>query len=120
MTALPTAIGQALDQGQCSPDRVETAVLHMGNDVQSALEWYQVKRKIWPEEPEPEEFQRKMEELSPQTTIGDTGAAALPLSLAIACSRFDFDFAPVERILVCDAGHGPARGVVYLKKPGSQ
>jgi 3-oxoacyl-[acyl-carrier-protein] synthase-1 len=60
-----------------------------------------------------------MEELSPQSAIGDTGAAALPLALVIGCARFEFNFPSVERVLVCEGDQGTARGAVLLKKEPS-
>jgi 3-oxoacyl-[acyl-carrier-protein] synthase-1 len=116
MTGLAAAIEQALDQGQCPPARVESIVLPMGNDVPAALEWHQVRRRLWAD---PEEGHREMEELAPQSTIGETGAAALPLALAIGCARFEFDFPPVDRMLVCEAGRGAPRGAVLIERKPS-
>ena len=113
MTALAAAIQEALGQGQCDPARVETVVLPMGSSVPAALEWHQVRRKLWLT---PEDINPGMEELSPQSAIGDTGAAALPLALVIGCARFEFDFSPVQSILACEGHQGPARGAVLLKK----
>ena len=113
MTALAAAIEEALGQGQCNPARVETIVLPMGSGVPAALEWHQVRRKLWLT---PEDINPGMEELSPQSAIGDTGAAALPLALVIGCARFEFDFSPVQSILACEGHQGPARGAVLLKK----
>jgi 3-oxoacyl-[acyl-carrier-protein] synthase-1 len=113
MTALAAAIEEALGQGQCNPARVETVVLPMGSGVPAALEWHQVRRKLWLT---PEDINPGMEELSPQSAIGDTGAAALPLALVIGCARFEFDFSPVQSILACEGHQGPARGAVLLKK----
>jgi 3-oxoacyl-[acyl-carrier-protein] synthase-1 len=113
MTGLAESIEQALAQAQCMSSQVETIVLPMGNDVPSTLEWHQVKRKLWSRT---EDDNAEMEELTPQGAIGDTGAAALPLSLVIGCARFEFNFPPVERILVCEAGQGEPRGAVFLKK----
>jgi 3-oxoacyl-[acyl-carrier-protein] synthase-1 len=117
MTALASVIQEALDQGQCSPDRLETIVEPMGSSVPAALEWHQVRRKLWLT---PENINLGMEELSPLSIIGDTGAAALPLALVIGCSRFEFNFPSVESVLVCEGDQGPARGAVLLmnnKKP---
>jgi 3-oxoacyl-[acyl-carrier-protein] synthase I len=113
MFALAESIEEVLGQGQCDPARVETIVLPMGNDIAAALEWHQVRCKLWLT---PENINPEMEELSPQAAIGDTGAAALPLALVIGCARFEFDFSPVESILVCEGAQGPARGAVLLKK----
>jgi 3-oxoacyl-[acyl-carrier-protein] synthase-1 len=113
MTALISSIEQALSQAKCISSQVETIVLPKGNDVSSALEWHQVKRKLWCK---PEDDDAEMEELTPQGSIGDTGAASLPLSLIIGCTRFDFTFPSVERILVCEVGQGEPRGAVFLKK----
>jgi 3-oxoacyl-[acyl-carrier-protein] synthase-1 len=113
MTGLVQSIEQALAQAQCKPSQVETLVLPMGKDVPAALEWHQVQRKLWSK---PEDIHPDQEELLLQSSIGDTGAAALPLSLVIDCARFEFNFPPADRILVCEAGQGEPRGAVVLKK----
>lgn len=113
MTALITSIEQALGQAQCKPSQIETLVLPMGKDLPATLEWHQVRRKLWTK---PEDANPEMEELLPQATIGDTGAAALPLALVIGCARFEFNFPPAESILVCEAGQEEPRGAVLLKK----
>jgi 3-oxoacyl-[acyl-carrier-protein] synthase-1 len=113
MTALASAIQKALGQGECTADRVETAVLPMGSGVSAALEWHQVKRKLWLT---PEDINPGMEEFSPQSSIGDTGAAALPLALALGCARFEFNFPSADRVLVCEGDQGTARGAILLVK----
>jgi 3-oxoacyl-[acyl-carrier-protein] synthase-1 len=112
MTALAASIEQALGQAQCKPSQVEALVLPMGKDVPATLEWHQVRRKLWTK---PEDANPEMEELLPQASIGDTGAATLPLALVIGCARLEFNFPPAERILVCEAGQEAARGAVVLK-----
>jgi 3-oxoacyl-[acyl-carrier-protein] synthase-1 len=118
MTALAASIEQALGQAKCTPSQVETLVLPMGNDVLSALEWHQVNCKFWAKPGEDSDFE--MEELTPHFSIGDTGAATLPLALVIGCARFEFNFPSADRILVCEVGHGAPRGAVFLKKPKEQ
>jgi 3-oxoacyl-[acyl-carrier-protein] synthase-1 len=113
MTALTKSIEQALAQAQCQPSQVETLVLPMGKDVPAALEWHQVRRKLWSK---PEDIHPDQEELLLQSSIGDSGAAALPLALVIGCARFEFNFPPADRILVCEASQGAARGSVIFKK----
>jgi 3-oxoacyl-[acyl-carrier-protein] synthase-1 len=113
MTALVAAIEQVLGQAHCKPSQVETLVVPMAKDVPTALEWHQVQRKHWSK---PEEANPEMKELNPQSAIGETGAAALPLALVIGCARFEFNFPPAERILVCEVGRGEQRGAVVLKK----
>lgn len=113
MTALTASIEQAL--AQCPPSQVETIVLPMENDIPTALEWHQVEGKLW-RKPGPD-ADIDIEELNPQSTIGYTGAAALPLALATGCARFAFNFPPAERILVCEIGRGQSRGAVFLKSP---
>jgi 3-oxoacyl-[acyl-carrier-protein] synthase-1 len=117
MTALAASIEQALGQAQCKPSQVETLVLPMGKDVPATLEWHQVRRKLWTK---PEDANPEMEELLPQASIGDTGAATLPLALVIGCARFEFNFPPAERVLVCEVGQGAPRGAVLLKKHKQQ
>lgn len=113
MTALTGSVEQALGQAQFQPSQIETLVLPMGHEVPAALEWHQVRRRFWWK---PEDIHLDQEELFLQYGIGDAGAAALPLSLVTGCARFGFDFPPVKRVLVCEAGRGAPRGAVVLKK----
>jgi len=112
MTALTESIEQALDQAQHTPTQVETMVLPMPGDPPATLEWHQVKRKLWAQT---DDSNYRMEELLPQVTIGHTGAAELPLALALGCERFNFNYPSVERLLVCEIGPSQARGAVFLK-----
>lgn len=113
MTALTESIEQAFAPTQYTPSQLQMMVLPMDSDVPAALEWHQVQLKLWSN---PKDGQSEMEELLPQSAIGDTGAATLPLALVIGCARFDFNYPSVERLLVCEISKGAQRGAVFLKK----
>jgi 3-oxoacyl-[acyl-carrier-protein] synthase-1 len=84
-----------------------------GSTTAESLVWHQVIEAVWPRR---DKVARDFEVLHPATALGHTGAAALPLGLALGCARFEFDFPCVERLLVCEAGQGSPRGAVLLEK----
>jgi hypothetical protein len=103
-----------------------------------SLEWLQVENAVWPNQL-PEELRQAMQDglmeapdnpdehkldtLGLTPVLGDTGAAALPLSLGLGVgklnyfrrySKFELPFA--NDVLVVDAGDIPTRGAIYLKR----
>lgn len=103
------------------------------------LEWHQVTQRLWPLRlPEQQRVAMMLGEIDapdvapsaiPQrvnlnNVIGETGAAALPLQLAMACERFRYDAEmarfglPAPRpALVCEMNDYPQRGAVALRPP---
>jgi 3-oxoacyl-[acyl-carrier-protein] synthase-1 len=67
-------------------------------------------RKLWTK---PEDANPEMEELLPQASIGDTGAATLPLALVIGCARFEFNYPPAEKSLFARLARGSRAGRFY-------
>jgi hypothetical protein len=61
--------------------------------------------------------QQKAQTAGGHLSLGDTGAATLPLALALASARLDFRFPSVDNIFVCEVSRHSPRGVVYLKVP---
>ncbi len=125
MTGLISAIRQALTGAALTAERLGGVVLPFGAETAGELEWYQVTRKLWPRrasggeegtEDLIESDQGTPEELRLHIALGEVGAAALPLALALACGRFEFDHPPLESILVCEAGEAPIRGAVVLQR----
>lgn len=113
MTGMATAIQSALKEANVTPDKLDSIVLPFGCTMQESLEWHQTLETVWSRR---EKVPRTFETLLPAGTIGTTGAADLPLGLALGCARFKFDFIPAERLIVCEAGNGPQRGAVFLNK----
>jgi 3-oxoacyl-[acyl-carrier-protein] synthase-1 len=113
MTGLTTAIKNVIEYAGTTPDKLDSIVLPFSGMTPDALEWHHVVESVWSRR---ENISRNFETFHPAATLGATGAATLPLSLALGCARFEFDFPPAEKILVCEAGDGPPRGAVFLKK----
>ncbi|MFA5700643.1 MAG: hypothetical protein WC913_05140 [Desulfuromonas sp.] len=132
MLGQAAAIQAALAQGNLSASALDGVVIPYGNDTASTLEWYQTSQKLWPpgssapsEEPEspagqPPERENHREELQLHIALGETGAAALPLSLALGCARFEFHHPRLHHVLVCAAGDAPFRGAVVLQAAGKR
>lgn len=123
MTGLATAMEQSLTQGNISANSLSGIVIPFGAETAGSLEWHQTSLKIWPPGPgepsdeteQPAEQNNHREEMQLHIALGETGAAALPLSLALACARFEFDHPGLKHLLVCDAGDTPFRGAVLLQ-----
>ncbi len=123
MTGLASAMEQALGQGNLSANSLCGVVLPFGADTAGSLEWHQASLKLWPagagDPPEqarqPSGQESHREEMPLHVALGETGAAAFPLSLALACARFEFAHPKLNSMLVCDAGDSPLRGAVLLQ-----
>jgi len=116
MTGFATALQTALAAARIAPAAAEALVRPFAAGNAAALEWHQTLETLWPRQQTP----RRFEELRPVTTLGDCGAAALPLALALGCSRFEFDHPAIDNVLVLEAGSGTARGAVCLQPVMSQ
>ena len=112
MTGLTTALQAALATANLSPAAVGTLVLPFGSRPADAFEWHQTVEALWSRR---DNIPRRFEELRPSTTLGDTGAATLPLALALGCARLNFDRPAVQNLLVCEASDAAPRGAVCLK-----
>lgn len=113
MNALHSAIEHAMTKAVLEPNAFECLVQPLGMESADTLEWYQVGSRLWrPKDGDPPQ----VETLHPFRSIGETGAASLPLALALGCARFAFDYPPVENVLVLEAGSSPWRGAVCLKR----
>lgn len=127
MTGQVAAIQAALGHVDLPASSLDGVILPYGSDTASTLEWHQVTQKIWPpetkEQPEaveqptqpPLEQKKNREELHLHIAVGETGAATLPLSLALACARFEFHHPSLSYLLVCDGGDALFRGAVLLQ-----
>ncbi len=124
MVGLAAAAELALCQGRLSASALGGVVIPFGAETSGTLEWYQASLKLWPpaqgEAPEvatpQSEPKAPREEMSLHVALGETGAATFPLSLALACARFEFDHPVMKHLLVCDAGDATLRGAVLLQR----
>jgi len=106
------------------------------------LEWHQLERQLWPETLEEEQriammlgevdapvptAQPHPQRLDLTAVVGDVGAAALPMELAVACEHFRYQvhmarygFPTPCPLFVLENGDYPIRGAVCLQPPGSK
>jgi 3-oxoacyl-[acyl-carrier-protein] synthase-1 len=114
MTGLATALRNTLATAKLSPAAIKSIVLPLDGNIADEMEWHQTVETLWPRR---DNIPRRFEELRPHLSLGDTGAATLPLALALASARLDFRFPSVDNIFVCEVSRHSPRGVVYLKVP---
>lgn len=119
MTGLAHAIEGASKQAGIGFDEVEELILTLSTESSSELEWHQTLMRLRP----PAAPGRK--ENSPwdpqplrlHPTLGELGAATLPVALALACARFEFEHPAMPSLLVCDGSAPMLRGAVCLQAP---
>jgi 3-oxoacyl-[acyl-carrier-protein] synthase-1 len=111
MTGLPAAIEEALASARAEAAAVGAVVLPFGAETSGALEWHQVRQRLWPNISTPVD---RAEELLPGLVLGELGAAAFPVALALGWARLDFGYPPAGTVLVCEAGDQMPRGAVLL------
>ena len=133
---LSTAINQALTQAGMAASDMQGIVHNLGAETVQVLEWYQTTQTIWPRRVD--EQQRMAVQLGeinqpiipedpipqivlPYMTMGEVGAAALPVHLATALAWMEYDaeherygFMPRKNILVCDTPDAAERGALII------
>jgi 3-oxoacyl-[acyl-carrier-protein] synthase I len=112
LTGMSAAIQQVLQNAGITADNLDSIVLPFEETAADSLEWHQVLEAVWSRK---ENVPRTFEVLHPAASLGDTGAAALPLALALGCARFEFEFTKANRLLVCANRPFASRGAVLLK-----
>ncbi|MFV2061782.1 MAG: hypothetical protein ACC653_13940 [Gammaproteobacteria bacterium] len=133
MTGLSKVIQTVTQMAGKIPDNIDCVIRNDTTDQQYAFEWHQTTQSIWPnkiseqeriayqlgETTEPPTVKpRKMpEELLTSSTLGDIGAASIPLSLVLGCARFNFDHPVVNNCLIFEANEFPFRGAILLENP---
>ncbi|MFV1984692.1 MAG: hypothetical protein ACC657_14200 [Thiohalomonadales bacterium] len=132
LTGLSTVIQNVTKMAGQHPDNIDCLVLSGLNSPFTALEWYQTTQTVWPntlseqqrvafqqgEIEQPKLKPRTMpEQLDPNFSLGEIGAAILPLELVLACARFDFNYPQVKHCLICDVSEFPFRGAILLSNP---
>lgn len=129
LKGLAEAAREALTAAGLEGGKPEAVVLARAQESLAELEWYHARSELWPQrlppreqlamrrgeleapQPDPEP---PVETLRPALTLGETGAAGLPVALALAHARFQLDLMPVRHCLVLDAPAGPERLAVCL------
>lgn len=133
---LSTAINQALSQAGITATDIQGIVHGLGAETVHAFEWYQTTQKIWPRRVD--EQQRAAVQLGeieqadipddpipkiilPHLTMGEVGAATLPMRIATALAWIEFDahqarwdFPTRKHLLVCDTSDAPERGAIIV------
>ncbi|MDX1802921.1 MAG: hypothetical protein R3292_02495 [Alcanivorax sp.] len=125
--ALATATRLAVDNDAIPrPDRL---VLSHSQTREHELSWYSTQTDLWPvrlsnrenlamrkgqnEAPQPT-LPAPLQILRPALTIGDSGAASLPVGLIIACEALRFRLFPANTALVLDSPGGPQHLAMQL------
>ena len=111
--ALAECISTAMTHSGLDCDRLDGVISGYVPDIPGTLEWHQTERKLWPAKGH---RPQAVEELNPHLGCGDCGSAALPLALVLAHARFEFAFAPVTTLAVCDISSQPYRGAICLQR----
>jgi 3-oxoacyl-[acyl-carrier-protein] synthase I len=133
LEGLGRAMRAALGSAGRALDDLGALALSLGSDTAAMLEWYQTETRLWPTElPEADRVAVAIgetdavpapapcmpERLDAGVSLGDIGVAALPVALALACARFDFEHPAVEHCMAVEGGAQPERGAVLLRRPG--
>ncbi len=132
LVAQRNTISTCAQQANLQLDDIETIIHTTGGERHTQMEWYQTTQALWPNKlPEAQRVayqlgeidlpvlkQRKMpEELNLGMTVGDVGAASIPMGLIIACARFEFNYPEVSNCVVCEANDFPFRSAILLLNP---
>ncbi|OOG27883.1 hypothetical protein B1C78_02630 [Thioalkalivibrio denitrificans] len=132
LEGLGRAMREALGHAKRPLEDLGALVLTLGSDASALLEWYQTESRLWPTElPEAERVAVALgeadavpapepavpERLNLNLSLGDIGAASLPVALALACARLEFEHPVVDNCMATEAGGSPQRGAVLLRRP---
>jgi 3-oxoacyl-[acyl-carrier-protein] synthase-1 len=133
---LTTAINQAITQAGIGATDIQGIVHGLGAETVHAFEWYQTTKKLWPRSVD--EQQRVAVQIGeieqadipddpipqiilPHMTMGEVGAAALPMRFATALAWIEYDahqarwgFPIRKHLLVCDTPDTPERGAFVI------
>ena len=133
---LANAINQALAQAGITATDVQGIVHNLGAETVQSLEWYQTTQALWPRRVnEQQRIAVQMGELEqadippdpipqiilPHLTMGEIGAAVLPMQLATALAWIAYDarqtrwgFPIRNHLLVCDTPDTTERGALII------
>ncbi|MFV1984798.1 MAG: hypothetical protein ACC657_14730 [Thiohalomonadales bacterium] len=134
LTGLSQAIQNAAQLAGQQTESIECIVRNGIHEQHYELEWYQTTQRLWPnklpeqlrvayqlgelDEPPILKDRKLPEELIPNITLGEIGAASVPLGLILACARFDFTYPSVKNCIICEINEFLFRGVIWLENPG--
>jgi 3-oxoacyl-[acyl-carrier-protein] synthase-1 len=135
---LSSAINQAIAQAGISATDIQGIVHNLGAETVHAIEWYQTTKMIWPRRvSEQQRMAAQLGEIEqadipddpipktllPYKTMGEVGAAALPMQLAAALAWIEYDahqsrwgFPMRQHLLVCDTPAAAERGALVISK----
>lgn len=119
MTGLAQAMEEAARQGAIRLEEVKEYILTLSTESTSELEWHQTLMRLWPPAA-PANQKNSPQEPQPlrlHPTLGELGAATLPVALVLGCARLEFDHPAIFSLLVCDGSAAMLRGTVCLKSP---
>ncbi len=102
LTGLSTAIQNVLT----TPEKIHNIILSLGAEPNDPLEWNQVTQTIWPSH-----SYTIPNEITTYQTLGEIGAATIPLNLALATALSG-------NTLICEANEYPIRGAILIKTNG--
>jgi len=128
-TALHTSFNNMLQEAEVLADKLNVVIYPMGSIRQGQYEWYNISSQLWPMRASEQqrvammlgeidvakaERPKEPDMLYTSASLGHVGAATLPVNLAMACARYEFEYPKVKRIVVCETSEGLHRGVVFL------
>jgi hypothetical protein len=133
---LASAITQATTQAGIQSTDIQGIVHNLGAETMQSIEWYQTTQALWPRRVS--EQQRMAVQLGeikqaalpddpiphiecPYQTMGEVGAAALPIQIATALAWIEYDahqskwgFPIRSHLLVCDTPEAKERGALII------
>jgi len=130
MSGLQKSIQNVVKAEQISADLLQTIILTFGAEIVDELEWYQTKRQVWPRKlPEQQRIAMQLGEIeSPKLencsypdevrthySLGEVGAASIPIALVLSYARTSFNFPKFQNILLCETSDQPWRAAVFLQ-----
>lgn len=142
LDGLFNSLDAALKLATYNANDLSAIIQSLGAETTGEREWHAVLQRLYPKRlPEQQRVammlgevdapdipdNERTPELRPYVALGDIGAAALPVSLALACAKFEHDksfaaygFEPPGAVAVCEAGDWPMRGAVILSPPAEK
>lgn len=133
---LSSAINQALVQAGIAATDVQGIVHNLGAETVQSLEWHHTTQAIWPRRVSEQQRMAvqngEIEQADipddpipdiecPYQTMGEVGAAALPMQIATALAWIKYDahqakwgFPVRNHLLICDTPDAPERGALII------
>ncbi|KPJ67534.1 MAG: hypothetical protein AMJ43_04605 [Coxiella sp. DG_40] len=99
-------LSTAIQNISTTPKNINNVILSSGAEPNDPLEWNQVTQTIWPSH-----SYTIPKEIIIYLTLGEIGAATIPLSLALATALS-------SNTLICEANEYPTRGAILIKTNG--